>query len=275
MRLVTGQRLFVSALAFAALAAWPAAASAQLWSQPSGLAIGEDYHVEAGITWWNPQPTLIVNSESLGILGTDVDLVKDLGIEQKRIPEVRLVLKAGRRNKFRINYLPLKYDADATVQREFVFNGQRYHVGLPVKTTADLTTWRLGYEFDFVAASHGFLGLTADLKYTDVDVSLLSTIGEEFTRQKAPIPTLGLIGRGYILPNVSITGEFSYMKVPDSFTEDFEGRYVDFDFYGTVNITNHLGAQLGYRSIDVFYQEDLDSGTLKFKGWYLAGVARF
>jgi hypothetical protein len=42
-----------------------------------------------------------------------------------------------------------------------------------------------------------------------------------------------------------------------------------------VNFTNNVGAQLGYRSIDVFYEETRDAGTLKFKGWYFAGVARF
>ena len=54
-----------------------------------------------------------------------------------------------RKHKFRFNYLPIKYEAEAPVTREFVFNGQRYRVGLPVNTTADLTTLRFGYEYDF------------------------------------------------------------------------------------------------------------------------------
>jgi hypothetical protein len=274
MRQLAGHRLLVSALVFGALVSLPSAAAAQ-FQPPGSPGVGEDYHVEAAITWWNPEPTLIVNSEALGILGTDVDLVENLGIEQKRIPEIKLVLRPARRHKFRINYLPMKYEADSTVRTEFVFNGQRYRVGLPVQTTADLTTWRVGYEFDFISRSRGFLGVVADLKYTDVNVELLSPIGQEFTKQVAPIPTLGLIGRGYLLPNLSITGEFGYLKVPENLAQDFTGRYIDFDFYGTVNLTNNFGAQLGYRSMDVFYQDSNDSGTLKFKGWYFGGVARF
>jgi len=274
MRQFASQRLFIPALLFGFLSALPATAAAQF--QPIGSpAVGEDYHVEAAITWWNPEPTLVVNSEALGILGTDVDLVGNLGIEQKRIPEIKLVLRPGRRHKFRVNYLPMKYEADSTVRTEFIFNGQRYRVGLPVQTTADLTTWRVGYEFDFISRDRGYLGVVADLKYTDVRVDLLSPIGAEFTSQVAPIPTLGLIGRGYLAPNVSITGEFGYLKVPENLSEDFQGRYIDFDFYGTVNFTNNIGAQLGYRSMDVFYQDSNDSGTLKFKGWYFGAVARF
>jgi hypothetical protein len=274
MRQSVGHRVLVKTAMLVALVGFPALADAQ-FRPPSSPAVGEDYHVEAGIIWWNPEPTLIVSSESLGILGTDVDLVDDLGIEQKRIPELRFVLRPAKKHKFRIDYLPMKYEAESTVKREFVFNGQRYRVGLPVQTTAELTTWRLGYEYDFVSLPRGFVGVLLDLKYTDVRVDLLSPIGVEFTDQVAPIPTLGLIGRGYVSPNVSITGEFGYLKVPDRLSDEFDGRYIDFDFYGTVNFTNNVGAQFGYKSIDVMYSESDDAGRLKFKGWYFAGVARF
>lgn len=273
MRQRTGLGLLVTALVFGGVAGVVSPAQAQFRPQ-SAPAVGEDYHAEAGIIWWNANPDLVLSSESLGIPGTDVDLIDDLGIEQKRIPELRFVLRPAKKHKFRINYLPIRYDADSTVRREFVFNGQRYRVGLPVQTDAEMTTWRLGYEYDFVSLPRGFVGFHVDLQYTDVTVDLLSPIGHEFTDQIAPVPTLGLIGRGYVAPNVSITGEFSYIKVPDR-VEDFQGRYLDFDFYGTVNFTNNVGAQLGYRSLDVFYQDGNDTGTLKFKGWYFGGVARF
>jgi len=274
MRLFAGDRVFVRAVLVGALVGLPSLAWAQ-FRPAASPAVGETYHVEASISWWNPNPDLVINSESLGIAGTDIDLVTDLGIEQKRIPEFRIVLRPAQKHKFRIHYLPMKYEADATVRREFIFNGQRYRVGLPVQTEADLTTWRVGYEYDFVSLPRGFVGFLADLKYTDVRVDLLSPIGAEFTSQAAPIPTLGLIGRGYLAPNFSITGEFGYLRVPESLSEDFGGRYLDFDFYGTVNFTNNVGAQVGYRSIDVFYEDLLDSGTLTFKGWYFAGVVRF
>lgn len=252
------------------------ATPAQAQMRPSGGAVGEDYHVEAAIAWWNPTPELTIASESLGILGDDVDLVQDLGIEQKRHTELRLVLRPARKHKFRFTYLPIKYETDSVqVQREFVFNGIRYRVGLPVSTTADLTTYRFGYEYDFIYRSRGYLGAVFDLKYNDVKVQLDSPIGSEFTSQVAPIPTIGLAGRGYIVPNFSITGEFSFFKVPEDLSDDYGGRYFDFDIYGTANFTNNVGAQLGYRTIDVLYDVDFDHGDLQFRGWYLGGVVRF
>jgi len=255
---------------------WPVASAAQY--APAGTpAVGEEYHIEAALAWWSPEPKLIVSSESLGIPGDDVNLVTDLGILKKRLRELRLVLRPSTKHKFRINYLPIQYSAQALVQREFVFNGQRYRIGLPVNTEADLTTWRFGYEYDFIYRSRGYLGVLLDVKYTNVDVVLDSPIGSEFTSQVAPIPTIGIVGRGYIVENVSITGEVSFFKVPENLGEQLngEGRYLDYDFYGTFNFNRYAGAQLGVRSIDVQYRKDLDAGTLNFVGWYFGGVIRY
>ena len=256
---------------------WSAPAAAQYAFGSGSTAIGEEYNIEGAASWWSPQPKLIVSSESLGIPGTDVDLVNDLGIEQKRIRELKLVLRPATKHKFRLHYVPLQYSAEAQVQREFIFNGQRYRVGVPVNTVADLTTWRFGYEYDFLYRDRGYLGVLIDLKYTNVDVALTSPIGEEFTSQVAPIPTFGIVGRGYLVENVSVTGEVSFFKVPENLAEQLngEGRYLDYDFYGTFNFNRYVGAQVGLRSIDVQYRKDLDAGQLNFVGWYFGAVVRY
>jgi hypothetical protein len=267
-----------AAVACATVVLWAVPAAAQFGAgSASQPAVGDRYNIEAAAGWWNPQPEVIVSSESLGIPGDEIDLVNDLGVEQKRIGELRFVLRPSTKHKFRINYLPLKYSAESVVQREFVFNGLRYRIGLPVNTTADLTTFRFGYEYDFLYRSRGYLGVLLDVKYTNVDVQLDSPIGSEFTSQVAPIPTFGVVGRGYIVPNVSITGEMSFFKVPENLAEQLngEGRYLDYDFYGTFNFNRYVGAQLGLRSIDVTYRKDLDSGTLNFTGWYFGAVVRY
>jgi hypothetical protein len=256
------------------LAAFASPASAQF--QRTDPATGERYHVEASGVLWSATPDLIISSESLGIPGDDVNLVTDLGIAAKRLRELRVVLRPARKHKFRFNYIPIKYEAQSAVPREFVFNAQRYRPGILVATTADLTTLRFGYEYDFYYTDRGYAGLLLDLKYTNIDVDLNSPIGHEFLKQVAPIPTIGFAGRGYVAPNISITGEFTFFKVPENLGgEDYGGKYMDFDIYGTVNFNDYVGAQVGYRSIDVNYFADLDAGDLTFKGLYFGGVVRF
>ena len=275
--LISNRRLYLALVLSVLAVAGSAQDAAAQYRPPSSEAVGEDYHIEAGYGWWNPQPSLIVNSQALGILGDNVDLVSDLGIQQKRLGKFDLVLRPAKKHRFRFQYLPISYQADAQVRRSFVFNGQRYNLGVPVRTDANFKTYRFGYEFDFLQFKRGFIGALLDLKYTNIDVSLQSPIGSEFTTAAAPIPTVGFVARAYPVPNLAVTGEMSFFRVPKSLGEQLGGdaSYTDFDLNATYNISRNVGTQLGYRSVNAFYDVDTDNGTLKFKGIYFGGVIRY
>lgn len=258
-----------------ALSAAPA--FAQYAAKPaSERATGENYHVEVGGYFWNPTPTLAIQSEALGIIGSRIDFIEDLGLEKTRFGQVKVVLRPATKHKFRFEYTPISYEQpEGTLRRNIVFNGITYNVALPVATTLDWRAYRFGYEFDFIYRDRGFLGVLLEAKYTDVEATLTNVIDSEYVRARAPIPAIGVIGRVYVVPNISITGEFSGFKLPDSIDEDYRARYFDFDIYGTVNLNDHIGGQFGYRSFDVFYRVDSDEGDLKLKGLYFGAVARF
>lgn len=262
-------------------AASPAAAQYGARAYRSDRATGENYHVELGGTIWNPTPAIAISSESLGIAGDTIDFVNDLGIEKSSFRQLKVVLRPGTKHKLRFEYTPIKYEAQSTVTRTFVFNGQRYTIGLPVTSELKWNAYRFGYEWDFLYADRGFLGLLLETKYTHVNASLTASVAgltdTEFTEARAPIPAIGVVGRAYPAANISITGEFSAFKLPDAAADPdkYSGKYYDFDLYGTVNFTDHFGAQLGYRSLDVFYKVKLDQGTMTLRGPYFGGVARF
>lgn len=270
------KRAFAIALCFLAcgLAATPAAA--QYGVAGADRATGEKYHVELGGYLWSPTPTVLITSESLGIIGSRIDFVEDLGIEKKTFKQFKAVLRPGTKHKFRFEYTPISYDVDSTLTRTITFNGQRFDIALPVHTELKWKAYRFGYEWDFVYRDRGFVGLLLEVKYTDIETTLSNTlVGSEFVRARAPIPAIGGIGRVYVVPNISVTAEFSAFKLPSSIDEDYQGKYFDFDLYGTVNFTDGVGAQAGYRSLTVFYHADEDEGDLKMKGLYFGGVVRF
>lgn len=259
-----------------ALVLMPGRADAQFTATPfSDPATGERYHVEAAGALWNPPPQFRIASESLGVLGSTVDAVADLGIAQKRIGELRFVLRPGRKHKFRINYLPMSYNAVSNVRRSFVFNGQLFSVNLPVTTDLSWKTWAIGYEYDFLYRDRWFVGFVVQAKATDIQASLRAPIGTEFARAQAPIPTVGGIARVYVVPNISITGELVGFKIPETIDERYQAHYFDFDLYGTVNFNDYVGAQLGYRSLDLGYIFENDRGDFKAKGIYFGGVVRY
>ena len=255
------------------LLAVPASAQYQTLSEP---ATGETYRVEIAGALFTPTPTLLITSEGLGIPGDQIDFVKEFELENNTFTQLRIALRPGRKHKLRYEFVPIRYEKEATIRRSFVFNGQRFNVALPVLAELKWNAMRFSYEWDFVYTDHGFVGLVLDLKYTDVEAALTNPlVGREFARAQAPIPAIGGTGRVYVVPNVSITGEFTMFRLPESFDEDYRAKYYDFDLYGTVNFTDHFGAQAGYRSFDVFYHVNKDEGNLSLQGLYFGGLVRF
>lgn len=253
-----------------------ATSAAEAQFRPSDPAPGEDFVVEVGLMFWQPTPELRIQTGALAAINeTEIDIVEEFGIEDDRFREFRAVLKAGRKHKLRLSHVPIKYEAEATLVRTINFGGQTFSIGLPA--TADITwdMWRFGYEWDFIARDRGFLGAVVEVKYNKLSAELSSAIGAEFTEAEAPIPTIGIIGRGYVHRNVSITAEFTGFKVPDGISEEFDAKIFDLDIYATANLGRHIGIQGGYRSVIADYLIDEDSGDLKLKGLYFGGVLRF
>src|SRR4051794_26317707 len=161
-------------------------ASAQ-YGAPGGNSTGvsgEDYHVELAYALWFPDRDIVVSSESLGIIGTSIDAVRDLGFQRETFQDLRVVLRPSRKFKFRFAYTPIKYVGDTVLTRTIVFNGQRYTVGLPVTSELDWKIFRFGIEYDFIARSRGFLGFIFEGKYTDMDVTVTAPFINEFTHVK-------------------------------------------------------------------------------------------
>ena len=273
-------RAFAVGLGLCAALAAAVPAEAQYSVKRGGnRATGETYHVEIGGLFWNPQPDVVISSEGLGQNGDPIDFVNTLGITKQTFKQFKVVLRPATKHKFRFEYTPIDYEANHVVPVTFVFNGQEFEVGIPVQTDFEWKAYRFGYEWDFLYYDRGFVGVVAEVKYTDVNATLFSpAVGvAQFTEARAPIPAIGFIGRGYVAPNISITGEFTFFKLPEKAltSNDYSAKFYDFDLYGTVNFTDHLGAQLGYRAFDVFYKVEQDTGFMKLKGWYFGGVARF
>ena len=248
------------------------AANESVWSGPS---VGEDFHIEVTGGLWDPVPAISASSEQFGIVGTTIDFRSDLGMVRQRHGELRLTLKPGRRHKLRVQWLPMHYQQSAVLARRIVFQGIEHTVGLPVSSSLTWDAWRFGYELDVVVRERGFVGLILEAKYTDVQAELNSPIGLEYVRARAPIPAVGAIARVYISRFTPITAEFTAFRMPDNLIREYSARLMDFDIYGTVNLTRTVGVNIGYRSIDMSYLFDQDVGDFSVNGVYVSGALRF
>ena len=261
-------------------AARPAGAQYRTLSTPGGDTSdlkGERYHIEFSGNLWKPAPDFFFKSEGLGIPGTGIDLDKDLDLKSKQMYEWRFVLRPAKKHKLRAYYLPMSYQGDTILRKDIVFNGIRFPISFDVKTDFSWKAARFTYEYDFIYTSRGYFGALIEAKYADAKLRLTSKDLqlEEFVRARAPIPAIGLVGRVYPVSFASISGEFSYFKLPDSVDENARFRAVDYDVYATVNVTNSFGVQVGYRSIDMGFRLNTDEGSIKLRGPYFGGVIRY
>jgi hypothetical protein len=269
-RLTIGTAILLAAMATPAAAQY----SAPKMTASSGGAVGEAYHIQASGGLWMPDLLGVIASEQFGIAGSKVDFITDLKFQKKNFADLRFELKASKHNKFYAQYTPVSYSSDTTINREFTFNGQRFEANAPLQASFDWKVWRLGYEVDFVALPRGFAGITFEGRLTDFGAHLKVPKTDEFTRAKGPLPAVGFIARGYVLPNLSLTGSISGFKVPNV-SKDYQGNYYDLDIYGTFNLNNYIGVQAGWRKMTTTVTIKKDFGDMEYKGFWFGGVVRY
>lgn len=271
--------------AFALCASLLVAGRADAQFRVQDTAAGENFHVEVGLIFWKPTPDLLIQTGSLAALGQPaVDFVQEFAIQNTRFNEFRGVIKGGRKHKVRVSHVAMEYNEAATLQRSINFGGTTFPISVPATADLKWEIWRLGYEWDFVAAPRGVVGLITELKFNKVSAVLAASgYGNSITDVDAPIPAIGFTARAYPHRLFSITTEFTGFKLPgfigkkinDAVNDDFDAKMYDFDLYGTVSFSRYLGAQGGYRRVTASYLIDPDSGDLKMSGMYFGGLLRF
>jgi hypothetical protein len=263
------------------LAALLVASRADAQFNADNRAPGEQYHVELSLRFWSPTPALQLSTGSLANLGVGaIDFVQEFGIANHRFTEYQVTSKAGRKHKLHYSSTPITYSADAIVSRTLQFGGLTVPVSVPASTSFDWRLRRYGYEWDFVAADRGYVGLLTEVKDNKLNASVSAgPFGAEDLDVHVWVPTVGVAARVYPHRMVSISGDFGVevtrFKGFDRLKTDWDGKYVDFDLYGTVNFGRNVGAHVGYRSILVDYISASDTANLRLKGLYFGGNVRF
>ena len=56
---------------------------------------------------------------------------------------------------------------------------------------------------------------------------------------------------------------------------EMRAQYVEFEVFTTINLSRMLGVNLGYRSVDLSYLVNRDTGDLKLDGLYVSGTFRY
>lgn len=284
----------VSRWAWALVAlAWMAAPSPALGQlrAPDNGGIGERYFIEFSYRWWQPGVTGGLASSSLDAIGSQVNFASDLGLQRSssgKINDAMLILRPSKRNRIRIQYNPNEFSGSNSLERSVNFSGQVFPVALLVDTFLHWKVLRIGYEYDFIYTSRGFIGIITEGGLTQVEAAVSSAsnsasnstgnsigTGAATASATSPLVAIGGIMRVYPSRRLAITVEATGVRLTRLLQYDSLLKTMGLDVSATYNLNNYMGVSAGWRRADTGVQMSGDSGQMNLRGLWFGGVVRY
>jgi len=170
-----------------------------------------DAIVKVDARYWFTTFSDSLQISSGSVTGTNINLIDDLNIDDKKnFFDGRVTLELGS-HKLRYGLMPLSWDGTKVLNQSIVFNGQTYTASTTVDTKLKADYHRLGYEYDFIDLLDNKVGVIVELKYFDADARLSApSIGlNESGTLKAPIPTVGVTAQAGLPFLINVGGEIT------------------------------------------------------------------
>ncbi len=74
--------------------------------------------------------------------------------------------------------------------------------------------------------------------------------------------------------SVALNFEVTGFKLPN-IDPKYQANYYDWDVHGTVNVTNYVGLEVGWRRMSTFLGLKSDTGNLLFQGMWFGAAVRY
>ncbi|MBI5237420.1 MAG: hypothetical protein HY887_03250 [Deltaproteobacteria bacterium] len=221
--------------------------------------------------YWLSNLDSSVKVTDAGIIGSDIDFARDLGLDDKKgFLEGRITLELGS-HKLRYGFVPLSWTGSQTVTQTLSFAGQTYGASTRVDTDIKIDYHRLGYEYDIIDLLNNRLGIIVELKYFDW-LSKLVAPGAGITSDKsfkAPVPTIGVTGQVGLPFLFSIGGEITGLGIGK------KAYLVDAEAGVNIKPAPFVIVSAGYRYFKLHLESGDDSADASIIGPYFAVRADF
>ncbi|MBW7956701.1 MAG: hypothetical protein H3C68_02300 [Deltaproteobacteria bacterium] len=205
-----------------------------------------------------------------GGVGTDIDLVNDLGMDDEDFIDARITLELGS-HRLRYGFMPLKWEGQNTITRNITFGDQTFSASTDVESELRIDYHRLGYQYNIIDTLDNHLGVIFELKYFDTEASLKAPAVplDETETFKAPIPTIGIAAQASLPLLFSVGGEVTGITLgSDAYLVDAEAS-INFEPVPFIVISG------GYRLFRLHVEHDSDLADLTLKGPFVMLRADF
>ena len=226
-----------------------AACSAQTGEGP------ENFHFEVTGSAW-----ILNTGGKIQANGSPIDLVNDLGAQQQQPTFYgQLVFKPARKHRIVLEGTPFDIHGNNTIVRSISYRGQTFNISEAVQSSATLTYFFGGYQYDVLSGPMGHLGFSAGAAY-------LSATGSIQALQTATVASKSeVIG----LPLAGAEFRIFPLRGHRIFEVDGGMRGMGFGSYGHyVEANGNAGIgvgpltfQAGYRAVNVDLHQSSNGGS--------------
>ena len=227
--------------------------------------------------YWMPSLDAEVKSSDLSIIGTTINLVDDLGMDDPdSFPAFKASVDLPLFPELVISYFSFDGSSSKNITQTFTYKGKSYSASNNVASSYDITQYEAYLRWNLLNMDAGKLGFLIGSKYFEVKTELKdNTAGfMESESVSGPVPIVGFGGDIKLPAKFRIEGIVRGLVLE---INDIDAKMFDVETALNYDFNRFIRATAGYRYflIDAEETSNNDSVNIKFAGPYFGVTASF
>ncbi len=245
----------------------------------SVASFAEEVNTLVSITadYWMPGIDANIKSSELGAIGTDIDIIDDLGFDDsENIPSIKASIDLPFLPELVVSYFKIDGSASKTITKNITYKGYSYTAAGNVTSKYDITHYEAFLQFNLLNQDFGKLGFLVGAKYFEVDTELKETATGTTNTESVdgPVPIIG------IAAGIKLPAKFRFEAMARGLSleiGDIDAALYDIEAALHYDFNRFIRASVGYRYflIDGEDTSTNDSVDIKFAGPFLGITGSF
>ena len=227
--------------------------------------------------YWMPSLDAEVTSSDLTIVGTTVDLVDDLGLDDsENIPALTGSINFPLFPEILVSYFAVDSSASKVITKDIYYQGTQYVATTNVSSSYDITHYEALLNFGLIKSETADLGLLIGMKFFEVEATITSAGATQTESVKGPVPVIGVKG------GIGLPGKFRLEGIGRGLSlgiGDTDASLWDIDVGVHYDFNKILRASAGYRYFAIDAEDTSenfsDKVNIKFAGPYIGVTGSF
>ena len=225
--------------------------------------------------YWMPTVDAKVRSSDLSVVGTDINFIDDLGLDDSEtVPSLRGSLDLPILPEILFSYFKVDSDATKTLTQAVTYDGVTYNISDVVTSSYKIEHYEALMALNLINTDSAKFGLLIGAKYFKVDTSLSSVAaGSRSDSIDGPVPVIGaMLGLGTEKVRLELLGRGLSVSAGDVDASLFDLQAdLNYDF----NRFFRVGAGYRYFAINAEDSSTDDKADIKFAGPYVSITGSF